>query len=70
MAKKKRNSEITAARGIGRQFKKDMVIMLMIDLGGPSISYTSWGKTKPLSDEAKRLAEEALRVVVGLLGGK
>lgn len=49
--------KVAVARGIGKKFKKDQVIIFMLDRQKDTIEYVSYGKTKALCADAKQLAD-------------
>jgi len=52
-----RSPKVAVARGIGEKFKKDQVIIFMLDRQKDTIEYVSYGKTKALCADAKQLAD-------------
>ena len=57
--------KVAAARDFGKRFQKSTVIIISIDDDG-GCEYVSYGKTRMLCDEAKRLGDK----IFGLLGVK
>lgn len=55
--------EVAAARDFGEKFGDTQVIILRINRVKGTIGYTSWGKTRQLCDDAKRLADVAYGAV-------
>ena len=55
--------KVAAARDIGARFRKDQVIVLMIDNRAGTLEYASYGETRALCDEAKWLADAAYAAV-------
>jgi len=51
--------KVAAAQEIGQRFGKDQVIVFMIDRKKDIVEYASWGKTKSLCDNARKIADAA-----------
>jgi len=56
--------KVAAARDIGEKFKKQQVIVLMIDIENGTLEYSSWGETKALCSDAKHLADKVYEAVM------
>jgi len=57
---------INRARSLANEFNTDQLIILQIDRqnGKVSVGYTSYGKTKELCDNAKKLADASYETVI------
>lgn len=60
--------KVAEARNIGEKFKKKMVIVLMID--DNKLEYASYGETKALCNEAKKIADKAYDSVFNYLANQ
>lgn len=58
--------EVAAARDIAKRFKAKQVIVLMISDNGDDehLQYASYGETKALCDDAKKIADAAFDAVM------
>jgi len=59
--------KVASARDIGKRFKKDMVIVLMIDYEQGTLESVSYGTTPDLCDKAKQFADVAYDAVIKAL---
>ena len=57
--------KVAAAREIGRRFRKDQVIVLLIDRSAGTLEYASYGRTPELCAEARRLTDVAFEAIQG-----
>ena len=55
--------EVAEARNIARRFGKDQVIVIMLDLERGTIESVTYGRTKALCADAKRLGDVAYDAV-------
>lgn len=62
------SSKVAAARDIGQKFKKDQVIIIMIDnkQDPAEAEYISYGKSKLLCKDAKILADLIFDKILGI----
>jgi len=56
--------KVAAARDIARKFKKQQAIVLLIDTEQGTLELASYGETKALCAEAKRLGDAAYGAVM------
>lgn len=56
--------KVTAAREIAKQFHQTRVIVIMINDDTRTVEYASYGKTKPLCDAARQLADRLFEAVI------
>ncbi len=55
--------KVSDCRDIARKWNVDQVIILAINQENQTLEYASYGKTKTLCDQTKRLAEAAFEAV-------
>lgn len=55
--------KVAAARDFGKEFGKDMVIILSVDQEG-RLEYASYGKDKFLCNRARMLADKAFSAIM------
>lgn len=55
--------KVADCRDIARKWKKHQVIILAIDINANTLEYSSYGETKELCAQAKRLADRAFDAV-------
>lgn len=55
---------IQAARDLAERFGKEQVIVLMLDQKAGTLEYASYGKTRALCADARRLADAAYDAVM------
>lgn len=58
-----KNERIEAARELAERFGKDQVIVIMLDPTAGTLEYASYGKTRALCADARRLADAAFDAV-------
>lgn len=58
-----RSPQIAAAREIAERFGQDQVIVLMVSRRHGTIRYASYGRTRRLCAEARRIADRAYEAV-------
>lgn len=56
--------KVAACRTVASQFKKDQVIILMVDQKAGTIEYASYGTTRKLCKDAKRLGDIAFEAII------
>jgi len=56
--------KVAAARDIAEQFDKQQAIVILIDLKAQTIESITYGKTKALCTDAKRLGDAAYDAVM------
>jgi hypothetical protein len=56
--------KIADCRDIARKWGVQQVIILVVDLKASTLEYSSYGETKTLCDDAKRLADAAYEAVL------
>lgn len=56
--------KVADCRDIARKWRKHQVIILAVDVEVGTLEYASYGETKPLCDQAKKLADAAYSAVL------
>ena len=56
--------KVAAAREIGRRFRKDQVIVFLIDRSAGTLEYASRGETPGLCAKARRSADIAFEAIL------
>lgn len=59
--------KVAAARDVARKFRKDQVVMLMLDLEVGTMECITYGETKALCAAAKKLGDAAYDAVIAEL---
>lgn len=54
--------QVAMARDFAKKFRKEQVVILSID--GDKLEYASYGRNKPLCDEAKKLGDVAFDAIM------
>lgn len=60
--------KVADCRDIARKWRKQQVIILAIDVNAGTLEYASFGETKSMCDDAKRLADAAYAAVMKAYG--
>jgi hypothetical protein len=60
--------KVADCRDIARKWRKQQVIILAVDVNAGTLEYASFGETKPMCDDAKRLADAAYAAVMKAYG--
>ena len=60
--------KVADCRHIARKWRKQQVIILAVDVNAGTLEYASFGETKRMCDDAKRLAEAAYAAVMKAYG--
>ncbi len=55
--------EVAAARDFGKKFGKDRVIIIHVNDATGDMGYASYGRTRALCDDTKRLADATFEAV-------
>ena len=61
--------KVAMARDIGQRLRKDQVIILMIDEDERTLESVTYGRTKRLCDQAKKLGDIAYEAVIDAVRG-
>jgi hypothetical protein len=56
--------KVAAARNIGKKFGKPQVVVLMIDQDSGTLELASYGETRELCEEARKLGDVAFNAVI------
>lgn len=56
--------KVSEARSLAAKYSKTRVIVIMVDDDAGTIEYASYGKTKKLCDDTKRLADAAYETIL------
>lgn len=59
--------KVAAARDIGKQFRKPQVVVLMIDQDAGTLEFASYGETRELCAEARKIGDAAFDAVMAHL---
>ena len=59
--------KVAAARDIGKKFRKPQVVVLMIDQDAGTLEFASYGETRELCAEARKIGDAAFDAVMAHL---